>query len=96
MKYFKFAKLKYYFEKGYSLLSYPKWVVAEFGVGEVINKNYGAVIIGAFVFSIFCVLIGKWFYNSGFASAELEVSNLINPFVDEVRNSKIFKHQKSK
>jgi len=85
MKYYKLALWKYYFEKGYSIMSYPKWVIAIFGIGEVVKKNYLIVCFGAFLFLILCILIGKWIWKSGFADAETEVSNVVNPFVKQVR-----------
>jgi len=91
MRYYKIALWKAYFEKGYSFLSYPKWVLAIFGVGQVVNKNYWSIVLYAFIFAFGCLLVGKWCYWSGFTSAELEVNNKINPFVKEMRNSKIFK-----
>ena len=90
-KTYKVMLWKAYFEKGYSFASYPKWVLAIFGIGEVVNKNYMIVIMGALVFFLSCFFVGKWCYKYGFAAAEVEVKNKIDPFVNEVRDSKLFK-----
>ncbi|GAF90404.1 unnamed protein product [marine sediment metagenome] len=85
---YKLMLFKAYFEHGYSFMSYPKWVVAIFGIGEVVNKNYNIVIIGAFIFFISCVVIGWLFIKWGFYEAQQEVSNQFNLFVKELRKRK--------
>lgn len=85
MKFYKFALWKAYFEKGYSILSYPKWIIGIFGIGEVINKNYWMVIGGAFLFFIICILIGWLWIKAGIFEAENEVGNQYNLFVKQMR-----------
>lgn len=77
--------LKAYFEKGYSFLSYPKWVIAVLGIGNVVNKNYLIVFVGAFLFALLCFFVGWIVFKFGFFEAEQEVSNQFNYFVREVR-----------
>ena len=89
---YKLNLFKMYFEKGYSLVSFPKWVAAVFGIGSVINKNYLIVVIGAFAFMLGCILLGWIWLRYDFYLAEIEVSNQYNLFVKELRgNRKIFK-----
>lgn len=92
-KWYKLALLWSYFNQGYSIASFPKWVAAVFGVGEVVNKNYFTVLIGAFIFGIFCIFVGWICFKSGFIEAMNEVGNRHNLFMKEVRNSKLFKEK---
>lgn len=78
-----------FFERGYSFMSYPKWVMAIFGIGSVVNKNYLIVVIGAFLFMVLCVIVGWLFIKLGFFEAKQEVANQFNLFQKEMR--KVFK-----
>ncbi len=82
---YKFNLFYIYFNKGYSLCSFPKWVAAIFGVGEIVNKNYWVVVAGAFAFFLFCMAIGYIWLEHGFFLAEQEVSNQYNLFQKELR-----------
>ena len=72
-------------------MSLPKWIAAVFGIGEVVNKNYTVVILGAFAFFIACVFIGWIYIRSGFLEAMQEVGNIHNLLAKQLRNSKILK-----
>ena len=85
MRFYKFALWKRYFDQGYSLVSYPKWVLAIFGLGEIVKNNYMIVVIGAFFFSILCFFMGWLWLRLGLFEAEQEVSNVYNLFVKQVR-----------
>ena len=91
MKFYKVALWKAYFEKGYSITSYVKYLIAIIGITGVPAKYLLPLF---FVYGASCFLIGRWVYRSGFADAEKEVTNKIDPFVKQMRNSKIFKHSK--
>ena len=83
---YKICLWKEYFNTGYGVLNYPKWIAAIFGVGEIVNKNYLTVFVGASLFFIFCILFGKWWYSKGWILAEREVGNQFNFFQREVRD----------
>ena len=85
---YKLMLLKAYFESGYAFLSYPKWVIAVFGIGEVVNKNYLVVLTGVLFFFFACLLGGWIFIKFGFLEAQQEVSNQFNLFVKELRKRK--------
>ena len=85
---YKLMLLKAYFDHGYSFLSYPKWVAAVFGIGSVVAKDYWLVVIGAFIFALFCLFAGWIFIRYGFFEAHQEVSNQFNLFVKELRKQK--------
>lgn len=73
------------FEIGYGLTSLPKWIVAVFGVGEVVNKNYTVVLVGACIFTALCVIVGWAWMKYGWYEAEIEIGNMYNLFVKEMR-----------
>ncbi len=95
MKFFKFALYKYYFDKGLVFTAIIKYMAALFGLADVvINRRMEIVLILGISYVVLCFLVGLWLYKSGYVAAEYEVTNRVNPFVDEVRNSKLFKHKK--
>ena len=87
MKWFKTALIKSYFEKGYGLTHYIKYVIALFGLA---SQDLSTTMWMAFVYDISCFILGYWAYHSGFVEAETEVSNRFNLFVIEMRK-KTFK-----
>ena len=91
MKFYKFCKLKAYFEKGYSLTSYIKWVIAIFGIT---TQAIVTTLIGMLVYGVSCFFIGWAWYKYDFVLAEAEVSNQFNLFQREMR--KKLKTQKFK
>jgi len=74
-----------WFDKGYSLLSYPKWVIAVYGVGEVVSGSYLLVASGALVFMAVCTVAGYLWLKKGMFIAEQEVMNQYNLFQKEMR-----------
>ena len=91
MKWYRLCLLKAYFDKGYSLSSYPKWV---FAVTALKIDNVKLIIILGLVYTIGCFLIGFWWYKSDVILAEHEVGNQYNLFQKEMRaklKSKRFK-----
>jgi len=90
MKYYKLALLKAYFEKGYSFLSYPKYVLFLMGLGDVISSggDYKNVVILGFLIAVGCFFVGWLFFKTRFVDAELEVANQYNPFMREMREWK--------
>ena len=92
MRFYKLALLKAYFEKGYSFLSYPKYILFLMGLGDVISNDgdYSKVVMyGAIIFCL-CFVVGWFFFKFEIVNAELEVGNQYNPFVKEMR--KVYKH----
>lgn len=93
MKFYKFALWKAYFDKGYALLSLPKYILFLMGMGDIIasqGDTKNVLMIGSGFF-VFCFLLGFIWYHYRITDAENEVQNQFNPFAREVRNSKIFK-----
>lgn len=82
MKRYKFCLLKAYFEKGYSLTNYVKYIIALFGLASL---NVKATLILGFIYGFSCFIVGWAWFKYGFVEAELEVQNRFNLFVKEMR-----------
>ena len=82
LKGFKFLLLKAYFDKGWGLTSYLKYIIALFGISSLDVK---ATLIAAFIYGIACYFIGRAWYHFRFVDTEHEIDNIFNPFVREMR-----------
>lgn len=77
---------KNYFDKGFALTNYFKYLIGLFALYEFISlDNYQFTLILGSVWAISCFFIGWWFYRKDWNSAEIEIQNRINPFVLEMR-----------
>lgn len=74
--------LKAYFDKGYGVTSYFKYMIAFYGVTSL---NVKSVMIAGVIYGISCFFIGYLWYKYRFTDAEIEVSNQFDPFVREMR-----------
>lgn len=83
MKLYNFCLFKAYFEKGYSLTNYVKYLIALFGLSSL---NVKLTMILGVIYAISCLIIGYLWYKLGFIEAEIEVNNRFNLFVKEVRS----------
>ena len=82
MKFYKFALWKSYFDKGYSVTSYFKYLFAIIGIAGL----EGRILIPAFLlYGFSCFLTGWIWYHFGITKAENEVQNKNNLFVEEMR-----------
>lgn len=97
-KIFKFVLWKSYFDKGYSWLSFPKYIfLLLLGADTLASKgdNVLTILIAGGIFMAICFILGKILYKKKFVDSEAEVSNIFNPFVREMRrkinNGKVFK-----
>ena len=88
MKWYKLALHKAYFDQGYALLSYPKYILILSGIGSLLltegESTFTVAMIGIII-GIGCYLIGMWCFKSGFVKATVEVQNQYNAFVQEIR-----------
>ena len=80
---YKFCLLKAYFEKGYSLTNYIKYMIALFGLSYL---NVKTTLIMAIIYGVSCFAIGYYWYKWDFITQEIEVSNKFNLFVKEMRS----------
>lgn len=82
MNKFKLNLHKFYFEKGYALTNYIKYLIALFGLSSM---NFRLTIILGIAYGFFCYALGFIWVYFDFYSYEIEVSNYYNPFVKEMR-----------
>ena len=66
MKFFKAALIKAYFEKGYGLTHYIKYVIALFGLA---SQDLSTTMWMAVAYAVGCFVLGYWAYKSGFVEA---------------------------
>lgn len=88
MKWYKLALHKAYFDTGYGLLSYPKYILLMAGGGSILltgGESTALVVSIGGAIGIFCYFLGRWCFKSGFMKATIEVSNQYNAFVGEIR-----------
>ena len=86
MKYYRFCLYKTYFEQGYNITNYVKYLIILGGLQEGFSTNrLTFTFIVAFVYAISCFFIGWGWYKFRFIDAEIEVRNKVDPFVREMR-----------
>ena len=73
---------KRYFDTGYSLTNYFFKIVAVFGLTSGRTKE---TMITLFVYSFFCLILGRFWLYSRLADTEKEISNMFDPFVKDMR-----------
>lgn len=79
---FKLMLWKAYFDIGYGVSSYFKYLIAFYGMSSLDVKT--TMIIGL-IYGLSCFVIGWVMYKYGFIDAQHEVQNIVNPFVKEMR-----------
>ena len=87
MKWFRFLLAKRYFDAGYGLTGYLKYVIALVGIGAAIQDIplYMIFLMGM-GYGIFCYILGRFWHTHDLVRTEMELNNLFNPFVHEVRD----------
>ena len=73
---------KAYFDKGYGLTHYFFKLVAVFGLTTQLTEATFTVL---FLYSVGCYVLGRYWYNSKLIETEVEIGNIFNPFVREMR-----------
>ena len=86
MRFFKLALQKAYFDKGYGVTSYFKYLVVLIGMERVISGDLKSTIIIMTAYGIFCYLFGWAMYKYGYVEAEKEVENKFNLLAKQLRN----------
>ena len=84
MRGYRFVLFKAYFDKGFSLTNYLKYMIAFFGLA---SRDIKSTLWIAFFYAIACWIIGFIWIKYGFYDAENEVSNRFNPLAKELRKS---------
>lgn len=73
---------KRYFDTGFGLTSYLKYVLAATGL---ILDNVEQILWIGFLYAVFCFFLGWLWINWKLIDADNEISNLLNPFQREIR-----------
>lgn len=95
MKYYKIAFVEACFNKGYAATAPLKYLVALIGISNaIVSEKLLITLILGIGYVIFCLILGYILFRIKYVNAQLEVSNRFNPYINEMRNSKIFKHKK--
>lgn len=84
MRGYRFCLIKAYFDKGWGLTNYFKYMIAFYGLAS--DDPISTLIIGL-VYGMACFFIGWFWYHSKMIEAEYEVENRFNLFVKEMRQS---------
>lgn len=82
---FKFLLWKRYFDTGYTITSYVKYLIALFGISSLNVKD--TIFLGL-VYAVACLIIGYFWFNREFAELDNEISNYYNLFTREMREMK--------
>lgn len=82
---YKILLWKAYFDKGWSLTNYFKYVIFMAGIFDVVEIDQAMWMIAIYI--VCCFVIGWVWYNYGFIDTENEVNNDYNPFQRQVRKS---------
>jgi len=88
---YKFLMQKFYFDKGYSLTNYFKWAMAAIGFA---SRDMEMTIVMAGCYALGCYILGRIWAWRKWVQVEVEIQNYFNPYIDDMRNSKIFKEEK--
>lgn len=95
MRFYKIAFLEACFNKGYAVTAPLKYLVALIGISNaIVSENMRLTILLGIGYVIFCFILGYILFRIKYVNAQIEVSNRFNPYVKEMRNSKIFKAKK--
>ena len=81
---YKLLLWKAYFEKGWQITNYFKYVLVVFGWAT--NDVKTTILIGI-VWVLCCFIVGKFWYKYKLINTEQEIQNRINPFVHEMRSN---------
>ena len=78
----RFVVYKRWFDTGYAITSYVKFVIALFGLSSL---NVSLTLILGFIYAVLCFVVGFLWFKYGFIEADTEIGNQYNPFVGEMR-----------
>ena len=76
---------KAYFERGYAMLSYVKYIAILLGLNSVLQDDWTIMIFIMGGFAIFSYIVGMIWFRSGLTITEAEISNQYNYFMKEMR-----------
>lgn len=85
-KIYKILLWKAYFDKGFGLLNYVKYILAVAGVSAAFNGiEIKTIVIIGVIYGIVCLILGRLWFHYKLVDMEAEIQNKINPFQREIR-----------
>lgn len=88
-------KQKTYFDTGFGILHYFRYIMIVWGLNEVQKMNAKLAIYGVLIYGVICYLVGWAWYRYEWVLANAEVSNRFNLLARELRNYMKNKARKS-
>ena len=86
MRFYKFALIKRWFDIGYGISSWFKYIVVLVGFDAVMKQvDMKWILLGGVIYALACFLVGYLWIKLGILEAEQEVSNVYNLFVKQMR-----------
>ena len=79
------CKLKAYFDKGFSLLHYARYIIFAWLIKDFTQGMTWRAFAVAGVWAVVCFWFGYLWFKWKWITAEIEVSNRFNLFVKEMR-----------
>lgn len=80
-----FLLLKRFFDAGWGMTGYIKYVIALFGISSL---NVGRTIIFGMIYGVSCLVVGYIWYAYKFFEVDTEIGNRFNWFMEEMREMK--------
>ena len=78
----KFVLFKRFFDTGYGITNYFKYIIALFGISSL---NIKATLALGILYGFFCFFVGWAWFRYKFMEVDTEVGNRTNRFVGEMR-----------
>jgi len=86
MSAFRILLWKAFFDKGFGLLNYLKYILAIAGIGAVFQGiSFIWIIVIGLIYAVICLILGRWWFKNHLIDVENEINNQFNPFQREVR-----------
>ena len=75
---YKILLLKFYFDKGFGITNYFKYIIAFMGLA---SKDLFLTIIVSILYAISCFIVGYYWTKHKMTEIEQDINNSFNPFV---------------
>ena len=82
---FRILLWKRYFDTGFGLLNYVKYLIMFIGLNGVLQNNINFAMGLVVLYAVICFFTGWAYINYGFWETEQEIINRFNPFQQQIR-----------
>lgn len=83
---YRILKQKTYFDTGFGILHYFRYIMMVWGLNEVQKMNAKLAIYGVLIYGVICYLVGYCWFRYEWVLANAEVGNRYNRLAKELRN----------